>query len=597
MIINNSLFPVAGKHNFKNIAYINPIAFKGSKNDTFECSCDDMYKRDLNGAIKALNRKLELLHQHPKVKNKNTLNQDAEFIADESESIKKCIEIIKQCPELAFFFNFEHPLAQRQLEFRTNKDRYIDLHSDEFSFLSKKAKLELVNNILDIVTFQSSKIIAKTQKNMEILEALKSKRAILESELLDIYKITPEVIGAEVLKIKDEKGVEQKYKGIYDISSVMHQEMLSDILVKKVASSGAVKKNNVSLRDFVFIKKTYQTDDGEIFVGHDLVDLENETNLKIINADRGFIEILVESRLLENGIGTDLSDKTNQELIRNARMITPAKSPYNIFASKSEPQIVDIPVEHLVLLGFGTQEKLLELIKNGALKGKIGSKEVCVTLERNESLDANKELKILSEIRDANPKIKEVKDVADALGVTTRQIYRSIFYGEIDIIPYCLTASDKRKVFIDVAAEKNRNYIRKIKFEKEFSLISHEAKRRNFQRAKADKNNPKQKLQELGMALVWEFMPKTREIAFSLAQQDPESSQLLIKELVLEGKLTIKDEIKLNAYRLKFWNLTGDEELNNAFKKATDILKEYKMHGIKAIDKEYLPIFEKHGFR
>ena len=99
------------------------------------------------------------------------------------------------------------------------------------------------------------------------------------------------------------------------------------------------------------------------------------------------------------------------------------------------------------------------------------------------------------------------------------------------------------------------------------------------------------------MALVWEFMPDTKIIASQLAKGDGYLCKLLVKEDDPDENLTTREKAKVNSYRKEMWQQAGTEELKQAHKKASEIIKMYKEQGITAISAEYLPIFEKYGFQ
>ena len=90
-------------------------------------------------------------------------------------------------------------------------------------------------------------------------------------------------------------------------------------------------------------------------------------------------------------------------------------------------------------------------------------------------------------------------------------------------------------------------------------------------------------------------MPNTKLIATQLAKQDGYLCKLLAKEDDPDETLTQKEQIKINSYRKEMWLQAGTEELNEAHKKVSAILKQYKQHGISAISEEFIPIFEKYG--
>ena len=203
---------------------------------------------------------------------------------------------------------------------------------------------------------------------------------------------------------------------------------------------------------------------------------------------------------------------------------------------------------------------------------------------------------MLYSLRAKNPQIKTFKEVAKALNIQQKRLEFAIFSGEFEIINEYISNSDREMRYINIATPKNQEFIRKIRFEQALERTLKNLKRLENQETKIAKQDIRQRLSGVRMALVWEFMPNTKEIASLLAKRDGFIAKLLIKEDDPNETLTNQEEMKLNAYRKEIWLLAGIDELNEAHKKASQIMKIFNEQGLSAVDSKYLPIFERYGF-
>ena len=203
---------------------------------------------------------------------------------------------------------------------------------------------------------------------------------------------------------------------------------------------------------------------------------------------------------------------------------------------------------------------------------------------------------ILRDLRDANPKVKSLKEMANALKITQKSLEYAIIDGDVEIIPEYIFVFDNETKYIDISTPKNQEFIRKIKFERELEKSLRNAEREEIQQAKIANQDLRQRLNSLRMALAWEFMPNTRIIGSELAMQDGFLCKLIAKESKDKDSLTDIEEAKINSYRRELWTRAGSEELRNAHQKANAIMKVFKANGLSNIDKELLPIFAKYGF-
>lgn len=294
----------------------------------------------------------------------------------------------------------------------------------------------------------------------------------------------------------------------------------------------------------------------------------------------------------------DINDDYNKKLLENAltNPIYPKMSTYYLSHNK-QPNVVKIPVSYLEKLGFGSVEQLTEMIKKQQLDGVVDTEnEPVVEIIVEEHSKPDKNIINLLNSRKGNKGIHTLGDVAKGLGVTKARLETAIFCGDFEIIDEYIMPMDKEIRYVNILTPKNQDFIRKIKFEQALEQSIKEAQKAERKKIKLEKQDLSQRKQGVRMALVWEFMPNTRDVASELAKKDGYVAKLLAKEDDPSQTLTTKEEAKLNSYRKEVWLLAGIDELKQAHKKASAIMKKFKEEGLSAIDESYLPIFEKYGF-
>ncbi|MBR3604953.1 MAG: hypothetical protein IKL52_02875, partial [Candidatus Gastranaerophilales bacterium] len=364
---------------------------------------------------------------------------------------------------------------------------------------------------------------------------------------------------------------------------------------------GKLRTSDLEQMPFVFKKYTDSKEYNRL--DYTFVDLDNDINKKLLNSTnsryKSFVAQLPFKRAQVSwGQIIDMDDEYNRNLVLNTRPIYPEKSKY-FYSSLGFGEVVeiDIPVKYLQTLGFSKADTLVDLIKQGKLKGNVKQDgEYFVTINTKESLIKNNNLSMLYSLRTKNPQIKTFKEVAKALNIQQKRLEFAIFSGEFEIINEYISNSDREMRYINIATPKNQEFIRKIRFEQALERTLKNLKRLENQEAKIAKQDIRQRLSGVRMALVWEFMPNTKEIASLLAKRDGFIAKLLIKEDDPNETLTNQEEMKLNAYRKEIWLLAGIDELNEAHKKASQIMKIFNEQGLSAVDSKYLPIFERYGF-
>ena len=332
------------------------------------------------------------------------------------------------------------------------------------------------------------------------------------------------------------------------------------------------------------------------------IDKEDPENKKLINLKAPILKRITAlpfRYITKSGITfIDTKDEFNKALMqRDFVDPTPVRSEYFCSGGYKEK---DIPVEYLEKLGFGKAEDLIKLIENKKLEGKVSpdKKSAVVTIDGNRDMPLFGECNttILRDLRDANPKVKSLKEMANALKITQKSLEYAIIDGDVEIIPEYIFVFDNETKYIDISTQKNQEFIRKIKFERELEKSLREAERQELQQAKIANQDLRQRINGIRQSLVWEFMPNTRIIGSELAKKDGYLCKLLKKEAEDKDSLTKEEEAKINAYRKELWTIAGNEELKQAHQKANQIMKVFKEYGLASVDAEFLPIFAKYGF-
>lgn len=262
----------------------------------------------------------------------------------------------------------------------------------------------------------------------------------------------------------------------------------------------------------------------------------------------------------------------------------PERSPYRIGE--------EIPAKYLASLGFGNVAILRQMVETGQLSGRFVKVQTEDGPRLRTLVNTNDKRfqETLRKLRDDNKGVSSCKELAKELGITQRQLLSDIANGKIDIIPEYLFVFDNEAKYIDKRIEKNKAYI-------ETTLFEQEAMRqlKQEQLAQKQKDVKQKKIQNMGglnkfnslrMSLVWHFCPNTRNVASNLAKKDGHLCALLVKEAEEEDSLTPKEQIKINSYRKEMWLRSGTEELKEGFRKAGEVLKQFKESGLSAIEDE-----------
>ena len=490
---------------------------------------------------------------------------------------------------------------ERKIQEGLKDGSLLDLNNEEYSYISQDAK-ELLYKVMQTVQLKKSFFPLNNDYNAGILTMLGDSKVYSLDEIKIKYAIpNPDEIFSDC-------NVCRLYNGTslatFPLDSVAIQ-ILNDIAGAKVATVEGISKeksSRINQKNTPFAYKKYTDSEEPNVLDFMFVDLEDEYNLRLIK-DYKYRQMAAGLNFKRNKLGyIDLNDKENKSLLYSTQPIFPIQSKYFLGSlGGAKSNVVDIPVDYLASLGFSTVEKLEELIDKGELDGwQDENGNSFVKIDTKNRLGKNKNLDILYSQRRMNPRIKTFDQVKKALHISAERLERAIFYGDVEIIGEYINMTDKEIRYINITTPKNLEFIRRIGFENELKNQLNAQQQKETREAnrlkKIAKQDLKQRVAGVRMALVWEFMPNTKAIASTLASNDGYVSRLLAKEDDSTKKLTSKEEVVLAKYRREFWLQAGTQELQMAYKKANAIMKLFNEQGIGAIDEQYLPIFERYGF-
>lgn len=479
----------------------------------------------------------------------------------------------------------------------------IDLSGDEYSNISERAKICLGANLDPKHKYQ--KCLLRTQCNEEFMAELANCRVYTTEEISRMCSPAELELISPNAKQFFNNGYNDDSKTIFAIpfDDSIAIKILDDIEKSEVIAFSKRPWEIQKIKDAEHLPLKYRkySDSDELQpIDFTFIDLNDENNSKILGSAY-YSRQIMNIPFIYNELGyVDMSDPYNKRIMDNTHGYYPKKSPYFYSSAgcddKSSPRR-DIPVEYLEKLGFSQASTLVELIKKGKLDGIINSDgKAYVTIDITKALSENKNLSILEQLREKNPRTMTFHEVVKRLRIKPERLNYAIFIGDFEIIDECLNITDKRERYINIATPKNQEFIKKIKFEQELQKRLEESKREQNEKIRIERQDINARLAGLRMTLVWGFMPDTRKIATQLAKKDGYLCKLLAKEDDPDENLTPHEEAKINSYRKEMWLKAGTDELKQAYKKANEIIKIYKEKGITAIPEEYLPLFEKYGF-
>lgn len=548
------------KNNLINKKINNKISFKGvSEKDEVKLSSKVREEKEAQEAIWALKYKLwEVKKELEKTVfwvKQHELEVRAARLMDEIEAIKKH-------PKIAFLFLSKYTSEQKQEMMSQKGLMFVEDDDFEKVHLKSKAKTQLLadyehlsSSFRGISREHCFELVILKPTNIITHPSLMGKNTVKWSEFSEINKNNKDLDFSFLCNV-DEKTI---------------QEIIDDRCSKKILTAEELakkfKSEKLAIKTIPFVCKEYVSQN-EKTIKTPFIDMENEQNKKYF------------------------------ERIYN---IIPKKSKYHFSSvGPGNDKKIRIPVSYLAKLGFGSEEQLLELIRTKKIMGGVANKEsekiYYVTIDCSKTVDNNQTIREIEKLRNENPKIRTFEQFRKELKLKKEELRNAILEGEVDLIPVFLNPSDGQSKCIDVSIPKNKDFYEKTKTELEIRKQALIEQKETKKQERIEHLDYQQRMQSLRMKLVWNFMPKTREIASKLAQNDGYVCSLFAKMEDSKEELTTQEEIKIKSYYKELWLQAGVEEQKEAFKKTAHAIETYEQFGLEALDEEIKKIFEQYGF-
>ena len=296
----------------------------------------------------------------------------------------------------------------------------------------------------------------------------------------------------------------------------------------------------------------------------------------------------------------DAKDELNKMTLEKHKKLHPMPSEKYFKYDYTKIDKLFVPVKYLSELGFGEAKQMIDMIRNGKLKG------VCITKDTPQGrklfavvdvahyFGAEEKLKAM---RQKNESLTNVSSLAKELGIRKKDVEEAILNDEVEIVKEFIFPEDAQVSYINLKNPKNQAFVDKVMFEKEV-LNSIKAENTLKQREKFSQQvkafGPEQSVK---MQIVWKLCPATKLIASERAKGDGYLGNIFAK-LDNGEELTQGEEAKLASYRKGFWNAAGTKEFIQAGKIAKEYIETYKTLGLEAIDDpEIRKVFEENAER
>lgn len=281
----------------------------------------------------------------------------------------------------------------------------------------------------------------------------------------------------------------------------------------------------------------------------------------------------------------DLEDETNSATLSEHTKLNPVPSEkyYKKRVTDGNIKPIYVPVTYLARLGYSSAVNLAQMLKTGALPGIYEKVQTPQGPKIRAIVDiapySESEMK-LNAIRNGSKNIISTSDLAKKLNIRKSEIDEALKNGELEIIKEYIFPDDAKKVLVNLADNKTKDFADKKIFE---NKILQEQRRRNAKTKRAENARAYAPVYSLRMEIVWALCPNTRIAASKEAQNDGRLCRIIAKDTNAE-ELTEKEEIALNSYRKRYWQSAGTQEYEAAHKKAKEYMEIYKTQGIEAID-------------
>ncbi len=254
----------------------------------------------------------------------------------------------------------------------------------------------------------------------------------------------------------------------------------------------------------------------------------------------------------------------------------------------------------LINYGIYDEEEIASLIQDGIIDGKIeqdnNSDEVKVLVNLND----RKTEEMLKKIRSKN--CLDIETFSQRYDIPVSDIEDAFLDGKIDLLYKPLFIGELGRTKVNTKSEKTSAFLTQKLLQKaieEEILQEHKLKSRI--------------LNSLKMKITWYLCPETKKVAEKIVQKNPEIRAILAKKNEIEKMKmdirqeetipddNIEEEIEetiptltesetrlLNQYFKGIWKIAGTDEFSQARRKANEIIKEYKNHGIGSIQDQYI---------
>ncbi|MBQ3640932.1 hypothetical protein II906_03275, partial [bacterium] len=182
--------------------------------------------------------------------------------------------------------------------------------------------------------------------------------------------------------------------------------------------------------------------------------------LKRDTEDGKIIPLFIEPKDLRLEYMVDCADETNKETIEEHNKLKPFPmlKYYKGMMSKND---IWVPLSYLARLGFGTKDKLADMVKKGLLKGeykifqtKDGEERKVFCINTGNNVNETE----LKNARKANPFVISTAKYMKKYNMTEDEMNQALLSGDLEIIPRYIFESDYKVSFLDLNNEKNANY-------------------------------------------------------------------------------------------------------------------------------------------
>lgn len=291
----------------------------------------------------------------------------------------------------------------------------------------------------------------------------------------------------------------------------------------------------------------------------------------------------------------DSEDELNKMTLERHKKLHPMPSEKYFKYDYTKIDKLLVPVKYLSELGFGEPKQMIDMIRNGKLKGACITKDtpqgrkLFAVVDVAQYFGAEEKLKAM---REDNEALTDVPSLAKELGIRKKDVEEAILNDELEIVKEFIFPEDAQVSYINLKNPKNQAFVDKVMFEREIlnnikteNTLKQREKFAQWVRAFGPEQSVK-------MQIVWKLCPSTKLIASERAKGDGYLSNIFTK-LDNEEELMPNEEAKLASYRKGFWNAAGTKEYTQAGKIAKEYIEAYKAQGLEAIDDpEIRKIFE-----